>query len=125
MKQFLLLFSLVGLFSFTTPTGFDEIVGALKEGNANKMAQQFDNTIEITMPTKSDSYGKVQAEMILKDFFSSNTVKGFTVIHKGENNGSQYCIGNLTTRNGTFRTTIYIKQKADKQLIQEISFEAA
>jgi Domain of unknown function (DUF4783) len=125
MKQILLFISLLGLFSFTSPTGFDEVISALKEGNATKMAQQFDNTIEIKMPTKSDSYGKAQAEMILKDFFSTNGVKGFTVIHQGENSGSKYCIGNLTTKNGTFRTTIYMKQKADKQLIQEISFEAA
>jgi hypothetical protein len=123
MKRILLLISLVGLFSFTNSAGFDEVISALKEGNANKIAQQFDNTIEITMPAKSDSYGKAQAEMILKDFFSTNGVKGFTVIHQGENNGSKYCIGNLTTKNGTFRTTIYMKQKADKQLIQEISFE--
>ena len=125
MKQFLILISIVGLFSFTKSIGFDEVIIALKEGTASKVAQQFDKTVEISIPTKSDSYSKTQAEMILKDFFSANGVKNFTVIHKGENNGSKYCIGNLINRNGTFRTTIYMKQKYDKQLIQEISFEAA
>ena len=61
--------------------------------------------------------------MIIKDFFSAKGVKNFTVIHKGEKGGSQYCIGNLITRSGTFRTTIYLKQKGDKQIMQEISFE--
>lgn len=125
MKQILLLISLVGLFSFTSPAGFDEVVVACKEGNAAKMAKFFDNSIEISMPGKSNTYSKGQAEMIIKDFFTTNGVKNFSIIHKGENGGSQYCIGNLTTRNGVFRTTIYMKQKGDEQLIQEISFENA
>ena len=45
------------------------------------------------------------------------------MIHTGNNAGSQYCIGTLQTKNGTFRTTIYMKQKGDKQVLQELKFE--
>jgi Domain of unknown function (DUF4783) len=47
----------------------------------------------------------------------------FQVKHKGENSGSQYCIGTLATKNGSFRTTVFMKQKNDKQVLQEIRFE--
>ena len=76
------------------------------------------------MPDKSNSYSKSQAELVLKDFFNNNPVKSFEVLHKGENAGSQYCIGTLVTKGGSFRTTIFMNQKGDKQLLQEIRFES-
>lgn len=120
MKRILLAVLLIPLLSFA---GIDDIISALKEGNTVKMSQYFDNTVEVSMPDKSNSYSKGQAEMIIKDFFNTKGVKTFTVIHKGEKGGSEYCIGNLITRSGNFRTTIYLKQKGDKQIMQEISFE--
>ena len=102
---------------------FTEIINAIKSGNSGEVAKYFDNTVEITLPEKSSSYSKSQAEIVLHDFFSVNSVKKFEVIHQSENSGSQYCIGNLTTNNGVFRTTIYMKQKGNEQVIQELRFE--
>jgi len=124
MKRFFTLIITTALLSsFTLFISIDEVVNGLKNGDAAQIAKYFDNTVEITMPDKSNSYSKNQAEIILRDFFSNNGVKDFTVIHKGENAGSQYCIGTLVTKNGSFRTTVFMKQKNDKQLLQEIRFE--
>lgn len=111
------------LSSFSIAGGMEDIVTALKTGNASVVAKYFDNAVEITLPEKSNSYSKSQGEMILKDFFTNNPVKGFDIIHKGENAGSQYCIGTLFTKNGSFRTTVFMKLKGDKQTLQEIRFE--
>jgi hypothetical protein len=111
------------LSSFTPVNSIDEVVAAMKTGNVAPITKFFDNTVEISMPDKSNSYSRSQAEMVLKDFFNTNPVKSFTVIHKGENGGSQYCIGTLVTKSGSFRTTIFMKLKADKQVLQEIRFE--
>jgi len=125
MKRFLLLITCGALLSsFAFVSSIDEVIAAMKMGNAAQMAKYFDNTVEITMPEKNNSYSKSQAEMVLRDFFSTNGVKGFTVIHKGENGGSQYCIGTLATQNGSYRTTIFMKLKSDKQYLQEIRFES-
>jgi Domain of unknown function (DUF4783) len=110
--------------SFTLMVSIDEVVNAMKSGNAAQVARFFDNSVEISMPDKSSSFSKTQAEIVLKDFFTNNPVKGFTVIHKGENAGSQYCIGTLVTKNGSFRTTIFMKQKGDLQVLQELRFES-
>lgn len=121
---FTLLASVLILSSFSIQSeGIEVVVNALKAGNAQKVAVHFDNTIEITLPQKSNSYSKSQAEMILKDFFYINSVKDFVVIHKGENAGSQYCIGTLVTKNANYRTTVFMKQKGSSQLIQEIRLE--
>lgn len=124
MKRFFTFIATVALLSsFTLFLSIDEVVNAMKNGDAAQIAKHFDNTVEITMPDKSNSYSKNQAEIVLRDFFSTNGVKSFDVIHKGENAGSQYCIGTLVTKNGSFRTTVFMKQKSDKQLLQEIRFE--
>lgn len=114
---------MVVLTSFSIAGGIEDIVAALKTGNAGVVSKYFDNTVEITLPEKSNSYSKSQGEIILKDFFNNNPVKGFDIIHKGENAGSQYCIGTLFTKGGSFRTTIFMKLKGDKQTLQEIRFE--
>jgi antitoxin component YwqK of YwqJK toxin-antitoxin module len=124
MKRIFTLLVIGSLFSsFTFFASIDEVINAMKAGNSAEIARFFDNTIEINMPEKSNSYSRSQAELVLKDFFNTNIVKNFEVMHKGENAGSQYCIGTLVTRNGSFRTTIFMKQKGDKQLLQEITFE--
>jgi antitoxin component YwqK of YwqJK toxin-antitoxin module len=123
MKKFLpALLLLIFTVSFKA-ISLDEIVKAFKSGNAARVSLFFDNTVEITISEKSTSFSKSQAELVLRDFFSTNEVQDFEIIHEGDNAGSQYCIGNLITKNGTFRTTIFVKLKGNKQLIQEIRFE--
>ncbi len=124
MKQlFTGIFFVVILSAFTTLSNVNEVIIALKSGNAAQLAKYFDNNVEISMPEKSNNYSKSQAELVIQDFFTLNAVKGFDVLHKGGNAGAEFCIGTLLTKNGQFRTTIYLKQKGNSQVIQEISFE--
>ena len=103
----------------------EEVVTAMRSGDANQLSKYFDDRIDIQLPSKSENYSRTQAEMILRDFFSSNSVKNFQVKHTGENNGAQFCIGLLQTRNGNYRTKLYMKQKGDRQVLQEIGFQVA
>jgi len=89
-KIFTLIATSLVLLSFTTLVGIEDVVASLKTGNASQIARYFDNTVEITLPAKSNSYSKSQAEMILRDFFANNPVKSFEVLHKGDNGGSQF-----------------------------------
>ncbi len=123
MKNLLLSFFLFISISSFLSLSFTEIINAIKSGNASEVSKFFDTTVEITLPGKSNSYSKSQAELVLRDFFSSNTIKDFQVIHKSDNAGAEYCIGNLLTANGLFRTTVYLKQKGNRQVVQELRFE--
>ena len=120
LKYFVVLFF---LFSFKGSNSLDGIIMSIESGNSSRLSTFFDSSIEISLPYKSNNYSKVQAELVLKDFFNLHQVKRFEVLHTGDNIGAQYCIGNLYTRNGTFRTTLYIKQIGQKPILQEIRFD--
>jgi hypothetical protein len=103
--------------------GIDEVISAMKSGNASGVTKYFDSYIDITMPDKSSNYSKSQGELILKDFFTNNGVKSFEVKHKGNNDNGDYCIGTLQTKNGNYRTTVYMRVKDGKQVIQDIRIQ--
>jgi hypothetical protein len=111
------------LVSFRPAYTFDDITVAIRLGNAGELSRYLDNRVDISLPEKSDSYSKIQAEMIIRDFFSTNVVRNFLVKKRGSNNGAEFCIGVLQTRNGDFRTTLLTKQKGDRQLLQELRFQ--
>ena len=127
MKRFFTLLILPLLFSaavFAQQAELDSIIAGLRTGNAEELSKYFDNSVELTLPDKSNSYSKSQATLVLKNFFSNIQVKRFDIIHKGVNTGAQYCIGILVTKSGEFRATIFLKQKGDTQVLQEIRLEA-
>ncbi|HWJ91217.1 MAG TPA: DUF4783 domain-containing protein [Flavisolibacter sp.] len=105
-------------------SGLDDVINSLRSGNAQELARYVDDNIEISLPDKSDSYSRTQAVMVLKDFFANNGVTGFEVQFKGENGGSQFCVGKLSTRSGSYRTTVFMKTKAGRQLVKEIRFQS-
>jgi Domain of unknown function (DUF4783) len=114
------LFVILNSFSVTQK---DEIIAGLKTGSVEKLAKHFDNMVDVTVPGKTNSFSKTQAEMILKDFFNLNKVKNFEVQHSGSNASSNFIIGMLSTSNGNYRTTVYMRMRGDKQMIQGIEFE--
>lgn len=101
----------------------DEVIGALRSGNSSELSKFFDDNIDLTLPDKSDSYSKAQAQLIVKDFFSNNGVKGFELKHKGESLGGHYCIGTLQTSAGNFRTNVFMKMKNNREVIRDIRFQ--
>ena len=123
MKKILTYCLIVLMFALSSFVSLDEVVSAIKKGNASQLSKFFDNTIDITVEDKKNTYSKSQAELVLKDFFSTSTVIDFSIIHKGDNSGAQFIIGTLITKNGEYRTTIYMMQKGNKNLLQELRFE--
>jgi hypothetical protein len=124
MKKILvILCSVIVLMSFTSSQGLNDVINGIKSGSASSVSKHFDNTVEISVAGKSNNYSKSQGEAVLRDFFTNNVVKSFSIVHQGESGSSQFCIGTLITNHGTFRTTVNLKQKGDKQMLQEIKFE--
>jgi hypothetical protein len=127
MHKFLLfssLFFFILTAAFKPISGLDDVINSLRSGNAQELSRYVDDNIEISLPDKSDSYSRTQAVMILKDFFANNGVTGFEVQFKGENGGSQFCVGKLSTRSGSYRTTVFMKTKSGRQLVKEIRFQS-
>ncbi|WP_165871496.1 DUF4783 domain-containing protein [Flaviaesturariibacter flavus] len=124
MKKILLGFlAFITLAAFTALSGLDDVIGALRAGNASELAKYIDDNVEITLPEKSDRYSRAQATAVLQDFFNNRGVKSFELKHKGDNGGSQFAIGTLQTRAGAFRTTVYMTTRNGRQLVREIRFQ--
>ena len=127
MKPLLSSFLLVAMmalssFTHTQPGTIDDVIGALRSGDADGLSKYFDDNVELTLPVKSDSYSKAQAQVILKDFFGNNGVKGFELKHKGDSPGGHYCIGTLQTKSGNFRAHVFMKAKSGTEVVKEIRF---
>jgi len=103
--------------------GIDGVIGALRSGNANELSKYFDENVELSLPVKSNSYSKAQAQVIVRDFFSNNGVKGFDLKHKGNAPGGHYAIGTLNTQSGQFRAHVFMKAKGGKEYVKEIRFQ--
>jgi len=109
--------------AFRPISGLDDVISALRSGNATEVGKYIDENVEISLPDKSDNYSKAQAVMILKDFFATNVVTGFETKHTGDNSGNQFCIGTLHTKSGDYRTTVFMKTRNGRQSVKEIKFQ--
>ncbi len=123
---FLLAGSLALFSSFVAQnSSIDAVISALRSGNSSQLSDYFDDKVELTLPDKSDSYSKAQAQLIVKDFFSNNGIKGFDLKHKGgDAQGAPFCIGTLKTGAGNFRTNVFMRIKNGKEVVREIRFQS-
>lgn len=112
------------LVSYKSFENMDAVVSAIRMGNVNQLSSYFDARVDISLPDKSDTYSKTQAEMVIGDFFTTNGVQNFKITQQGESGGNIYCAGVLQTHTGKFRTTLFFKQKGDKHFLQEIRFQS-
>jgi hypothetical protein len=120
----LLLGPILMLYSFTDQNAIDEVINALRSGNSAQLSGYFDENVELTLPDKSDSYSRAQAQLIVKDFFGNNKVRGFELKHKGDSPSGHFCIGTLQTNAGNFRTNVFMKVKNGKEVVKEIRFQS-
>ena len=101
---FLLLLTSILLSSFASidTLEMDDVLVALKSGNASQLSKYFDTRVDIGLPDKSDNYSRTQAEMVMKDFFGNNVVRNFDLKYKSEKGGTNYCVGTLQTKTGNY-----------------------
>ena len=120
MKKIFLLAGLgMMLLSFTFQKDTDEVINALKAGNAVTVASYFDSYIDLTLPGKDEikNIGKNQAGITLKSFFDETGVKGFDLSSQRESGSTMYIAGKLQTKTKGYNITILLKNKDGKHEI--------
>jgi len=123
MKKFLLLISIAfAVMSFTFPEGSQQIVNALKKGDAEEVSAYFDNIIDLKLPEKDEikNVGKNQAGITLKEFFDQNKVTGFDLTSQRELSGTMYIAGKLSSDKKDYGITVLMKARGDKAYIISI-----
>jgi hypothetical protein len=127
MKKLQYILTLIGLWLvFSAFIGITEdVTAALKAGNAFKISALFKGQVDITVLEESDLLSKLEAEKLLFDFFHENDPSDFVILHQGKSRtGQEYIIGTLTTNNGNYRISIYVKKTETSEFIQQFIIEA-
>lgn len=122
-RHIVLTITFLACFTIAQAQGIIEnIGGSMGSGNVGGISRYFDNAVSMTISGNQSTYSRSQAEMVLRDFFSKNSAKGFS-IERRSSGGNCYAIGTLNTSNGTYRAYISMKQKDGNYVIQEIRLE--
>lgn len=129
MKYCISLFSLIVLVFFCSNSlqaqekEMGEAEAAIKIGSAKELAKHFNDNVEISFEGKKSNYSKTQAEFVLRDFFSKNEANpnNFENYHRGNSGKSlNYSIVKYSSKNGSFRVFMKIKQLQNRFVIDSI-----
>ena len=125
MNTLILFFSVFTAFGMVSADqNLGAITKAIGAGDTATLSRYLDQTIDLEILGRSDTYDKAEAVKLLSQFFSQHPPKSFAQVHQGTSKGGDalYCIGNLTTSGGVFRVYIYVKDSGGQDVIQELSF---
>lgn len=127
MKKIILVFTLffaASVYAAVFPGVPENIAAAIKLGNSKELARYFAPNVELVIGSKSGSYSKAQAEIMVKDFFVKNAVKDYKVMHQGNSqDNSLYTIGDLSTSTKSYRTYYLLRKSGDSYSIHQLRFE--
>jgi hypothetical protein len=108
-------------------TAQSDVIGSIKEtikaGSAKELSRFLNQTVDVTIEGKVESYSKPQAEFVFRDFFKQHPPSEFTIIHQGSSKGGQpFAIGQYKSGADVYRVFMKIKVVSSQQLLHEISF---
>jgi len=130
-KIFLFLFFTYGFIATATddnpiPWNYinDGIQKAIQEGNASALAAYFAPTIELSLPSKKGEVSKIQAEILMKDFFSTYPPVSFEVMSEGNaTSNSYYVLGKYKSKTTTFSVYYIIEKRNETIELHILKFE--
>lgn len=117
MKKIILLLSFgLVLMSFgILQSSKEEMIAALKVGNAEQFIKYLDNTVDVKLPNSDEMKGvqKAQVTSTLKSFFTDNAITAFDVTSQRELGGTMYVTGKLQGSTN-YNLTVMIKSTPEK-----------
>ena len=102
----------------------NKVNAALKSGNATKLSNHFNSSLDISLPDTDQTMSKSHATQVMKRFFKDNPPKSYTLNHIGSSReATKYIIGTYVSGSKSFKTYILLKEKEGKYLIVQLQFE--
>ena len=102
---------------------FVPIAKYVAAGDAESLSAWFTTSLEIDILGRTSISSKQQAKQILKDFFSANTPKSFSITHQSGRAPMKYAVGSLSAGGSKFRVIIFVKTTAEGNYIENIRIE--
>lgn len=101
-----------------------EVARSIQNGDSKTLANLFSSNIELTIQKNEGTYSKIQAEQIVKKFFTTHPVIKYSTVHQGNaKDGSSFEIGKLQTKAGSFRTYFLVKGDGVNQKVHQLRIE--
>jgi len=124
--RFLLLASMVlsGMIAFGQAK--NPALDALSRNDLNSLSAMLDDRVEICFDNRVQYLDKEATISAVRAFLSQNPPKSCAQMHTGasKGNASNYVIGSLASSNGkNFRVFIFVSEKGDKKIIQELKID--
>lgn len=102
----------------------DQVTAAIGSGDVNALSTKLVDNVDLTVLSTSDYYSKAQATGILRKFFDEHEPRTLRIEHEGTSKmGDRYCIGQLTTANGVFRVTFFLKKTGEVTQVKQLRIE--
>jgi len=113
---------LMGLLAYGQDV-FAPIRDVIKTGNAREMVKIFASSVDMNLDGQSNTYGKTQAEFVLREFFKKHPISDFSIIHTGSSKGGrQYAIGRYLSKSENYNVLIRVSEEQGIYLIHEMNF---
>ena len=102
----------------------DDIASCVRGGNTKELSKYFSSTVSMTLLNDEGIYSRVQAEIILRDFFGRNAPTGVKIAHRLDSNPNfRYVVLNLETAKDTFRVSYKLTNNDNMFQITEFRIE--
>jgi hypothetical protein len=116
---------MIGLQSMTAQAQdvFTPIRDVIKTGNAKEVVKLFATSVDMNLDGDSNTYGKTQAEFVLREFFKKHPISDFSIIHTGSSKGGrQYAIGRYLSKSESYNVLIRVSEEEGSYLVHEMNF---
>ena len=104
-------------------TIFAPMKDAVKAGDATELAKYLNTSIDLNLEGEVNTYSKVQAEFVLRDFFKKHSPNDFSIVHTGSSKGGlQFAIGKYQSGADNYNVLMRVREVGKAFLIHEMSF---
>lgn len=102
----------------------DDIASCVRSANTKELSKYFSSTVSMTLLNDEGVYSRVQAEIILRDFFNKNTPTNVKIAHRLDSNPNfRYVVLNFETSKDTFRVSYKLTNNDNSFQVTEFRVE--
>lgn len=102
----------------------DDIATCIKTANTKGLTKYFSSTVSMNLMNDEGVYSRVQAEIILRDFFNKNQPTNVQFIHRLDSNPNlKYVVLNLRTAKETYRVSYRLTNEDNIFKVTEFRIE--
>jgi hypothetical protein len=97
----------------------------IQSGNAEKLVDYFNESVDLGLPEADQDYSKKQALMVMRDFFKNYPPESFNLKESGfTSEDNMFMIGDYITGENTYQLLVLLRRTNKDFLIHKMKFES-